>query len=767
VGPGDHLRFLREAELLAKVDHPCILKLRYLIVTPPSDLNSGEIKLLSDYYPKGSLSDWLDRNKHANYPTSHATQKLFILVGIAAGMRYLHHRRIRHRDLTASNVLLSEGPGFLRPVICDFGLSKAASGTESLGLTQGGIGAPSYRAPELGTKDGYSWPVDYYSFGRLCYRVITGKSESKWPKGHLDKWRSFVADAPENWREIIGDLGDRISTKRPTFSRFLYEIGRGKLMLDGADAALVLAYMRELGVDQVNPYEQVSKLPSDWVQLQLWCPGTTHNRTLTCRPDTSIRNAQKEYAKSMGLFSSQVAFAMDNKLIGEDAIVCGFQDCAICLKVAPIVREFVCGEITIPVLCNPFLTVRTAFLGNEELNWRGVAHCFPSSVDFTFFDANGDWIDPTQNVIDLGQTRRVIVAASWPCHVFLPNESEMTISLSYWMRVIEMRQMFESSTFGRHLQVFDSNGNPSPNTAFLWELSDHVTLSVEGSPSIVVLIDGVYELLDSHTPIDQLKKDNSLIWLKGNDLILKGNMKLSDVSDCYLTGSRGGECIRIEVGELFHFELSLPLTGLKARSILSSTFLHLPIEQIDLQQSNVSVEADDELVSNCTYRVADPGRIRLTILGFCRNTTLECGLFWSVAEVSQRLNNLFQSVPDFLLAYNGFVIDQWRPLCFSGIASDCTIFAILPSRLSCGIGQYCFETPDSRLLRRDFPGGTPLVTLREHFARDIGTSDIGFSLEGEELSLTETLDNLHETIEKDDSHTIRIFLTLPRVTRST
>jgi hypothetical protein len=122
------------------------------------------------------------------------------------------------------------------------------------------------------------------------------------------------------------------------------------------------------------------------------------------------------------------------------------------------------------------------------------------------------------------------------------------------------------------------------------------------------------------------------------------------------------------------------------------------------------------------------------------------------------------SLPGFLLGYSGFLIDRWRPLCFSGIVSDCTIFAILPSvmsRFSAGSDRYCYKTPYGRLLRRNFAGDTHLADVPAFLFVGIGIADIGNALQGRELILTETLDGIREKIEKDESHTIRTFLTLP------
>lgn len=49
-----------------------------------------------------------------------STKKYIIFLGVALGMKYLHHKGIIHRDLKPDNILLDND---LKPHICDFGFS--------------------------------------------------------------------------------------------------------------------------------------------------------------------------------------------------------------------------------------------------------------------------------------------------------------------------------------------------------------------------------------------------------------------------------------------------------------------------------------------------------------------------------------------------------------------------------------------------------------------------------------------------------------------
>jgi serine/threonine-protein kinase len=63
---------------------------------------------------------------------------------IAQGMRFLHSRRVVHRDLKPDNVLFD---ATLAVKLCDFGMSRLQSAQTN--LMTGEVGTPAYMAVEL------------------------------------------------------------------------------------------------------------------------------------------------------------------------------------------------------------------------------------------------------------------------------------------------------------------------------------------------------------------------------------------------------------------------------------------------------------------------------------------------------------------------------------------------------------------------------------------------------------------------------------------
>jgi serine/threonine protein kinase len=72
------------------------------------------------------------------------------LMHMAAGVGYLHSRKVVHRDIKPENVLIyCKQPSDPVLKIADFGLSKRTTGRGSFSMSAVGIGTLHYMAPEL------------------------------------------------------------------------------------------------------------------------------------------------------------------------------------------------------------------------------------------------------------------------------------------------------------------------------------------------------------------------------------------------------------------------------------------------------------------------------------------------------------------------------------------------------------------------------------------------------------------------------------------
>jgi serine/threonine protein kinase len=115
--------FKKESEVLAGLSHPHLLR-----IVGRSVNGSGKTKYaLVIELMQGDLSAFLDRSKVV--PLSILTA-LDLMLQVARGLKYLHSRRIVHRDIKSANILVASLTGApelepcLNAKLADFGLSK-------------------------------------------------------------------------------------------------------------------------------------------------------------------------------------------------------------------------------------------------------------------------------------------------------------------------------------------------------------------------------------------------------------------------------------------------------------------------------------------------------------------------------------------------------------------------------------------------------------------------------------------------------------------
>ncbi|MCX8056484.1 MAG: protein kinase [Ignavibacteria bacterium] len=153
-------RFKREAKILAKLDHPNIIKVL--------DFGTHEdfFYLSFEYFESQSLREYIKTKK----PNSDEFFK--IVSQILLGLDYAHKQKIIHRDLKPENILIDKN---LFVKIADFGL--ALSEDENQVTQQESIvGTPGYMSPEQIRGETLDTRTDIFSFGIIAYELVTGKN---------------------------------------------------------------------------------------------------------------------------------------------------------------------------------------------------------------------------------------------------------------------------------------------------------------------------------------------------------------------------------------------------------------------------------------------------------------------------------------------------------------------------------------------------------------------------------------------------------------
>jgi eukaryotic-like serine/threonine-protein kinase len=168
--------FRREARQLASLRHPNVVN-----VMDGGD-QDGQFYLVLEYLPGGSLQTMLQDTR----PWS-LSRAIELLRPLAEALDHAHSRRVIHRNLKPSNILLAEDG---RPVLTDFTMVKPTL-RGSNGSTVAIVGTPEYLAPEQIQGLELGPEVDQYSLGVIAYQMVTGHlpfsgSPQQVYRGHIE-----------------------------------------------------------------------------------------------------------------------------------------------------------------------------------------------------------------------------------------------------------------------------------------------------------------------------------------------------------------------------------------------------------------------------------------------------------------------------------------------------------------------------------------------------------------------------------------------------
>ncbi|MFI5718009.1 serine/threonine-protein kinase [Nocardia sp. NPDC051750] len=162
--PGYRARFIREAELTARLNHPNIVAVH--------DRGVQDDRLwIAMQYIAGTDAAALVRAEISTDPR----RAVHIVVQAARGLDEAHRAGMVHRDIKPANLLVDSAPG--RPdrvLVTDFGIGRSAS--ESTALTEEGavLATLAYAAPEQLRGMRVDHRADIYALGCTLYELLTG-----------------------------------------------------------------------------------------------------------------------------------------------------------------------------------------------------------------------------------------------------------------------------------------------------------------------------------------------------------------------------------------------------------------------------------------------------------------------------------------------------------------------------------------------------------------------------------------------------------------
>lgn len=156
-------RFRREAQIMAKLDHPNIVKLlRY-------EETSTSFYLIMEYI------DGIDLELHIKNVTGPISEPraIEIMSTLLDAFGYAHEKGVVHRDIKPANIIITRD-GIVK--VLDFGIAKIID-DESGSKTKTGtrIGTVAYMSPEqVNALADIDLRTDIYSLGVLLHQMITG-----------------------------------------------------------------------------------------------------------------------------------------------------------------------------------------------------------------------------------------------------------------------------------------------------------------------------------------------------------------------------------------------------------------------------------------------------------------------------------------------------------------------------------------------------------------------------------------------------------------
>ncbi len=155
-------RFLREAELYARLKHP------HIVESYGSGIDRGQHYIALEYIQGRDVSTLIKRSKGGLPPVL----ALDILRSLLSALVHAHSLGIVHRDIKPHNVIVNP---FGVCKLLDFGVAQVADASVSLTKTGMIVGTLIYGSPEQNQGKTVDESSDVYSVGVMLYEMLTGR----------------------------------------------------------------------------------------------------------------------------------------------------------------------------------------------------------------------------------------------------------------------------------------------------------------------------------------------------------------------------------------------------------------------------------------------------------------------------------------------------------------------------------------------------------------------------------------------------------------
>ena len=213
--------FCKEIALMQRLQHANVLAMLGVTISP-----TGALAVITEYMARGSLFQMLHPRSGRGAPLPRVLA-MRMLADCSRGMSYLHACAppIIHRDLKSQNLLVAAD---FSVKVADFGLSRECLRPGA--MTR--VGSVQWAAPEVLLGKSYSHMCDLWSFGVVCWEVLTARvpfegmaQTAVATKVALEGMRLPVPPhTPIRLLRLIARCWSEVPEDRPTFDAVVLEV---------------------------------------------------------------------------------------------------------------------------------------------------------------------------------------------------------------------------------------------------------------------------------------------------------------------------------------------------------------------------------------------------------------------------------------------------------------------------------------------------------------------------------------------------------------
>ena len=364
-------RFLREREILARLQHPHIA---HLIDGGLTD--DGRPYFAMEYVEGETITAWCDARRAS------VEERLRLFLTVCEAVQYAHGRLVVHRDIKPANVLVG-AQGVVK--LLDFGIAKVLEEGGEATLTGARALTPAYAAPEQFLGEPVTAATDVYQLGLVLYELLTGhRAHGEASDSPLVVQRRVLETDPERpsravQRPVTKERGAGATTLTPA------ELGRLRGTSEAAlarrlggdlDAMVLKALRREPG----QRYESVEALGRDVADCLANRPVSARRGTTGYRLRKFLRRHRAGVAAATAVLVSLVGGLVG--VVAQSRVAAAERDRARAAEAkAAAVNEFLVHELLQSAAPEKALG-RTLSVAEVLANAaRSVGHAFPGQPE--------------------------------------------------------------------------------------------------------------------------------------------------------------------------------------------------------------------------------------------------------------------------------------------------------------------------------------------------------------------------------------------------